>query len=135
MNFYFIKKTLFVCLYFIIFVFFRDILYALLIRFFDHWISSFIILPSITLAILLIIKIYINRFDFTYLNVIKVDFIFLIKVLFMCVSLYVFSASDTGRKKSNGRGVLIVYLKLNNRPCTGPRHSRNKRLLLTFELI
>jgi hypothetical protein len=91
MNFYLIKKTLFICLYFIIFVFFRDILYALLIRFFDHWVSSFIILPSITLAILLIIKIYINRFDFTYLNEIKIDFIFLIKVLFMCVCLYVFS--------------------------------------------
>lgn len=90
MNSYFVKKTLFICLYFILFILFRDILFALLIRFFDQWVSSFIIVPSITLTILLIIKIYINRFDFTCLKVRKIDFNFLYMVLFLCVCLYIF---------------------------------------------
>jgi len=89
MNLYFIKKTLFICFYFYLFIFLKDLLFALLIRFYDPWISSFVILPTITLIILLVINI--NRFNLTYLKETKIDFIFLFRILFLCVCLYFYS--------------------------------------------
>lgn len=75
MNFFF-KKTLLIYLFFIIYFFLKDILFDILIRFFEPKMSSFVILPSIVLVILLIIKIYKNKFDFIRLEVRKIDFIF-----------------------------------------------------------
>lgn len=90
MNHNFIKNTLFVSFFFSVFVFFRDFLFALLIRFYDSWVSSFIILPSILLVILLIIKFYMHRSDFIYLKGTKIDFIFLFRIFLLCVCFYIY---------------------------------------------
>lgn len=91
MNLYFIKKTLYISIYFIFFILFRDVIYALLIRFYDPWLSSFVILPSIILIILLITKIYLYNFNSSSFKINTLNFNFLFKILFICLCLYIYS--------------------------------------------
>jgi membrane protease YdiL (CAAX protease family) len=118
MNFHFIKQALFICLYFIIFIVFRDILYVFLIRFFDQWLSSFVILPLITLVALLIIKFYTNKFDFLNFKVREINLNFLFQVLFLCLCLYFYCQ--------------LVYVLLEKYELFYPKQSSTKLYLISF---
>ncbi|WP_374174612.1 lysostaphin resistance A-like protein [Flavobacterium tructae] len=86
------RKTFFISLYYTFYIFFTDFIYALLNRFYNNWISSFILLPSITLIVLLLIRIWKRRFYTINPTIRKIDFHFFLRIIFICLCLYIYAA-------------------------------------------
>lgn len=91
MNIPFLRKALHVIFYCVLFIFIRDLIYEILIRFYESWSSSFIYAPTILLFILLFIKFLKKRFNFKPLILKKVDFFLCIRLFLLSISLYTFS--------------------------------------------